>query len=237
MLSLSLGHKLSGLGETSENVYSLAFNGTDEYVDLDNVADAIEEGIGTISVWVKLNTTSSTMVMVQARADASNYINVYYHNGTSEGRIAYRAAGSTKTAVFTDAIENDGKWHHIAAIWDADADSIQIYLDGTLKDTTTGLATFAGAITTCDIAQNTAGASYFDGNITEVAIFTRSVPISELFTADRQPIDLTGSDDLVGYYKCDEGSGVVAADSSGNNNNGDLINTPTWSTDVPYRSG
>ena len=33
---------------------------------------------------------------------------------------------------------------------------------------------------------------------------------------------------LVGYWKFDEGSGTIAADSSGNGNTGTLINNPTW---------
>jgi hypothetical protein len=33
---------------------------------------------------------------------------------------------------------------------------------------------------------------------------------------------------LVGYWKFDEGSGNIAADSSGNGNNGALINSPAW---------
>lgn len=35
-------------------------------------------------------------------------------------------------------------------------------------------------------------------------------------------------DGLVGYWKLDEGTGNVTADSSGNGNNGTLINDPTW---------
>jgi hypothetical protein len=33
---------------------------------------------------------------------------------------------------------------------------------------------------------------------------------------------------LEGYWKLDEGNGTVASDSSGNNNNGTLVNDPTW---------
>lgn len=33
---------------------------------------------------------------------------------------------------------------------------------------------------------------------------------------------------LIGYWKLDEGTGAVAGDSSGNNNNGTLQNGPTW---------
>jgi hypothetical protein len=35
---------------------------------------------------------------------------------------------------------------------------------------------------------------------------------------------------LVGWWKFDEGSGTVAYDSSGNGNDGNLINGPTWTT-------
>ncbi|OGE80312.1 MAG: hypothetical protein A2660_02180 [Candidatus Doudnabacteria bacterium RIFCSPHIGHO2_01_FULL_45_18] len=35
---------------------------------------------------------------------------------------------------------------------------------------------------------------------------------------------------LVGYWTFDEASGTIAADSSGNNNNGTLTNGPTWTT-------
>ncbi|MDP3015412.1 MAG: LamG domain-containing protein, partial [bacterium] len=35
---------------------------------------------------------------------------------------------------------------------------------------------------------------------------------------------------LVGYWKFDEGSGTAAGDSSGNNNIGTLINSPTWTS-------
>jgi hypothetical protein len=39
--------------------------------------------------------------------------------------------------------------------------------------------------------------------------------------------------DLVGHWELDETTGTVAADSSGNGNNGTLMNGPTPSTDIP----
>src|SRR3569623_1006054 len=38
------------------------------------------------------------------------------------------------------------------------------------------------------------------------------------------------NDGLIGHWNFDETSGTVAADSSGNGNNGTLINGPTWVT-------
>jgi len=238
MLALKLGESLpsNNAAIISSNSYSLAFNGSDEYVSIDGVAGDINIASGTISVWVKLNTTSSSGTMFQFRTDTNNLINLFYHASANEGRFTYKAGGSAKVSAFTDAIENDGKWHNIVGTWNTVADEVKIYLDGTLKDTVTGLGTWAGTGGTCDIASNTVGGAFFNGNITEVAVFERVVPIGELFIGKRQPINLTGSTDLVGYWKFEEGSGTVAADSSGEGNTGELENTPTWSTVVPYKA-
>jgi hypothetical protein len=45
-------------------------------------------------------------------------------------------------------------------------------------------------------------------------------------TASAQ-VPITG---LIGYWTFDEGNGTTALDSSGNNNNGTLLNSPTWVT-------
>jgi len=239
MLALKLGESLpsNNAAIISSNSYSLAFNGSDEYVSIGGVAGDISTDVGTISIWVKLNTTSSSGTMFQLRTDANNLINLFYHASANEGRFTYKAGGSAKVSTFTDAIENDGKWHHIAGTWNTVADEIKLYLDGTLKDTVTGLGTWAGTGGDCDIAQNTIDGAFFNGNITEVAVFERVVPIGELFIAKRQPINLTGSTGLIGYWKFEDGSGLLAADSSGEGTVGELTNTPTWSTDVPYKAG
>lgn len=46
-----------------------------------------------------------------------------------------------------------------------------------------------------------------------------------LYAQLQEAINETG---LVGYWKFDEGTGTTAYDSSGNNNHGTLINSPTW---------
>ena len=55
--------------------------------------------------------------------------------------------------------------------------------------------------------------------------------------ANHEPIDVTGQTGLLGYWKFDDGVGETAVDSSGKEYNGTLVNTPTWSTDVPYKAG
>tara|TARA_R100000664_G_C2742401_1_gene130640 strand:+ start:324 stop:1046 length:723 start_codon:yes stop_codon:yes gene_type:complete len=239
MLALKLGNSLSGLGKTGENIYSLAFNGTDEYVSIDGFTSEISTATGTISAWVKINTTSSTGKIWECRVSSStdNLFNLLYHAGTNQVRFTYKAGGTLRTAIFSDAIEGDGKWHNIVGTWDTVADEIKVYLDGTLKDTTTGLGTWAGTPTISDIGQSTQNGNYFNGNIAQIAIFDKVVtPIADLYVDRVQPVDLIGMVNLIGYWKFDEGSGTTALDSTSFGNNGTLYNTPTWSTDVPYKA-
>lgn len=233
MLALKLSNSITGLGKTSFNTYSLDFNGTDEYVSVDGVGNDMNLELGTISLWAKIATTSVTTVLLKAQYDINNMTQVLYHASANELRFYYKGNGSTKYAALTDAIEGDDKWHHIAGTWDTDAGEIKIYLDGTLKATTTGITQMVEKPVAMDIAQNTAGALYFDGGICEVAVFTRVVPIGELFVTRQEPLNLTGMSGLVGYWEFEEGSGTTTVDSSGKGNTGTLFNTPTWSTDVP----
>ena len=236
MLALKLGESLPSNNAAAINAttYSLEFGGTDEYVTVDNVAPALEGAEGTISMWVKISTTSATRTMFQARVDSNNYITLFYHAGTNQGRFTYRAGGQSDVLNFTDAIEGDGNWHHIAATWSAGANDISLYLDGALKDDDSISGTFAGSIALCDIAQDTTGNKYFLGLISEVGVFATVVPIGNLITTvDNGPINLTGMAGLQGYWKFNEGSGDVADDSSGNGFEGNIVNTPTWSTDAP----
>ena len=236
MLGLKLGHSVTGLGKTVTNGYSVAFNGTDESIQVNGIGSSVNVDAGTISLWVKLNTMGSSGHMYHMRVDANNVINIFYHASSNEGRLTYKAGGSAKVASFTDAIENDGKWHNIVGTWDTSADEIKLYLDGTLKDTVTGLGTWSGTISLASIAQSTQDAGFFNGNVAEVAVFSRVIPIGELFVANVQPLILTGMAGLIGYWELDDGSGVRAADSSGKGISGSLLNTPTWSTDVPYKA-
>ena len=235
-LSLKLGNSLTTSGYLYDNIWALGLNGTDEYVSVDGVAENVDSSKGTIAVWAKLNTMSSSGVMFQTRVDSNNVINLLYHASANEVRFSYKAGGAAVTIAFTDAIEADGKWHHIVATWDTSEDETKLYLDGTLKQTGTSLGTFSGTPSIADIGQNTQGGAFFNGTIAEVGVFADVIDIGKLFVANREPINLTGMARLKGYWQFNSGSGSVAVDSSGNGLNGTLFNTPTWAKNVPYKA-
>ena len=235
-LSLKLANSLTTSGYLYDNIWALGLNGTDEYVSVDAVLENIDSSKGTIAVWAKLNTMSTSGVMFRSQVDSNNVINLLYHASANEVRFTYKAGGSAVVVAFSDAIEADGKWHHIAATWETAEDEIKLYLDGTLKQTATSLGTFSGTPSIADIGQNTQGGAFFNGTIAEVGVFADVIDIGRLFVANREPVNLTGMARLKGYWQFNSGSCSVAVDSSGNGFNGTLFNTPTWAKDVPYKA-
>lgn len=240
---LGLGNSLSTLKKNLvfRDNYSISFDGTDNYIDVNRVANDIDVAVGTISMWVKLSTVSTTGTFIKARKDADNHIGLIYHASTNQIRISYKGEGSNSVAATgTLGIEDDGAWHHIAATWDIAADQLKLYLNAGLVTTTTGLTQLDGAVSACDIGQNTEGGGFYEGNIGDVAIFTRVVRIEDLLgniggtVVNAGPKDLIAiQDGLIGYWKFEEGSGTSANDNSSKTNHGTLTNSPTWSTDTP----
>jgi len=68
----------------------------------------------------------------------------------------------------------------------------------------------------------------FSGNITVNAANRGEYPETFNVTLSAQNQTAVNQTGLVGYWKFDEGSGTTAYDSSGNGNNGILVNGPTW---------
>jgi hypothetical protein len=235
MLALKLGQSLASntAATISPNTYSIQTTGT-EYITNDGAGAFINPPEGSVSVWTKVSTMSSTGFLFKAIYDTDNFMQLFYHAGNNEMRFAYKADGTTKTVLFTDAIENDGIWHHILCTWSQAADELKIYLDGVLKQTNTDtLGTWTDAPTTFDIGQNTTDGSFYKGYISNFAFFSTVVAVGQVWQNRMQPINLTGMRDLEGYWKFNDGSGTQAHDSSGNGDTGTLVNSPTWTTDTP----
>ena len=90
------------------------------------------------------------------------------------------------------------------------------------------------------------GTAFFTGLIDEVAMWDKILDldaVKEMFDAvdvNGITLDLTEdsgdydySDDLVGYWKMEEGTGTTVEDLSDNSNTGTLKNSPGWSTTTP----
>ena len=89
----------------------------------------------------------------------------------------------------------DGRWHHVAAVFDADAETFAIYLDGTAVKTLAGVASivksgetpgtkfFVGG-SSHNTNQNTLTRSFSQGWLDELRITKRALRPAEFMTAD-----------------------------------------------------
>ena len=224
------------------NDYSIEFNGSTQYMEVDALAGKVVAGQGTISFWAKIPTISATGFIFRAQSSTAsspdNLLQVIYHASSNEMRISYKGGTITRTAKIEDGdteIEGQG-WKHFVCTYDQSEDDIKIYMNGVLKGTSTSSMTaFDATLDNCDIGRQTgSGSAYFKGELCDLAIFDSVVSATTLYNSG-VPFDLTGMSGLKGYFKFQEGTTSIAkpVDSSGQGNTAEVANAPTYSTDTP----
>jgi len=240
MLALRLGQSI-GAGNSPvgfSNLYSLRFAGVDDYVNLNSASSVIDVSKGAISVWAKLDVVSDNTPIFKFYTNSNNQATIIYLHSSKEFKFMYKAAG-TNTQVITSAgsIEGDGNFHHFAMTWDVSASRFFAYLNGSQVGTTqTTFGTWSGTPSVFELGRNgLSGTGYWIGYMDEIAIFDEAQSTLEIATIYNSgvPTDLSGENDLVGYWRNEEGSGTTIADGSTNSNSGTLVNGTAFSTDVP----
>ena len=234
---LGLGHGVQsdtvGLAEIYANRYSLAFNGTDEYVEINAAGnDMAPSTAGTISIWAIVTATSGSATLIRGKADNSNEIFIFWHNSSDEMRFTYEAGGTGKKVQWDASDMAHDTWIHFAMTWSAGDDELKAYVNGTqVGSTVSSLGDWSGTIDDMDLGRNPADGAYFKGQMDEVSIWADVMDISELYNGGvRRNVEFSGLDNtkLAAYYQFEEGAGTTTADESGNGNTGNLNNTPTW---------
>lgn len=128
---------------------------------------------------------------------------------------------------------NDGEWHHIAVTYSANG-SKNVYQDGSLISSTTASIS-TSTISGLSLAMGQDGTTNygfgFPGSVAEVRVWSDALSASAISDLSCSVVDQSHSNysDLVHYWKLDEGSGSVIADTKGNND-GTIIGTSNWST-------
>ncbi len=227
------------------NIYSTVFDGVDEDVDIAASGSDINTSLGTFSLWANVGTMTASGYFINYRVDANNQIQILYHAADNEVKMTYKAGGVVVSAVLTDAIEADGLWHHIVGTWDVSGDEIKIYLDGTLKQTTSSLGTFAGTPAYASIGSSGISTSYFIGNIDEVSLFNVELTDAQVTTLynDGLPYTVAADTGLIGWWRMGDGTltgNPIATyptipDESTNSNDGTMNNMAShnFQADVP----
>lgn len=235
-----LGCLLLAIATTRAQNNALTFDGADDYVDCGNSASLAANTLRTLECWVKFNTTSGDREIL-SKSTSGQGIELLQFGGNL---AAYCMFNSSNTSYITYPMSNfsTGVWYHIALSWNGTKESIRLYVNGV----SVGNLAHIGNINTTGIS-NPAGnfligqwsgtpGRFFSGSIDEVRVWTTTRTAGEIKKGMFNAV-ATSMPGLVAYYKFNEGSGTLAANSTGATSlNGTLISGPSWLAS-PVQSG
>ena len=204
---------------------ALDFDGTNDYVTTPIDADRQVMPSTTWSGWIKAHGSGGWQVIF----------------GMEDGgwdRMLIVKSGSTKFCMgHTSGCWEPGPsitpgvWQHVVSIYDNGA--MRFYLNGAEYTTNTNEGNHSSNGTfTIGANQNGSGNRY-KGLIDEVAVWDKALSASEItalynsgkaLNASSNAGNYNSADNLVGYWKMDEGSGTSISDSSGNSKTATLSN-------------
>ena len=146
---------------------------------------------------------------------------------------------NTEVQTGTDTV-NDGKWHHVACVYDATAETVVLYIDGiadsggTLTFTTeTGALNNNSSAFTIGAVDNGSGLQFdpLTVAVRDVALFKDKRTAAEILDAATNPFkDYSGDENNVSQWLFNEADGVSTINDENTTNNNDLTINGTPST-------
>jgi len=183
----------SGLADI-DNVYSMEFDGVDDYFDLGSGLDYFdyESGSYTVSCWTNWTVKSFSRPILNFGANNFKFGLFGAPGNATQGQgngmsISIFKGGNQKVAVYNwynpGVTLNDGNWHHICVVVNQNAaiPTYEIYIDADNSG--------SGSATGLPIAANntiSGSTKFFAGKVDEVAVFDYALDsgqIDEIYNA------------------------------------------------------
>jgi Concanavalin A-like lectin/glucanases superfamily/Domain of unknown function (DUF2341)/Fibrinogen beta and gamma chains, C-terminal globular domain len=203
-----------GLGEIG---WGLEFDGSGDYITTDGDEMNASDDVGTLEVWVKsLDPSASEGIFSTAEnRDRRIYLESSVFNASMYDDV-YGAHRIVSGGVV------DQQWHHVSFSWDINNGNLELYVDGSLVDG------YSGASWTTTSAANPTyyGYQHAGGSgAPAVGDFTGILDGAKVFdyvrTSAQVAYDYNGGKP-VGWWRFNEGEGIITRDNSGNGNTGTL---------------
>lgn len=220
---------------TYQNVSSMLFDGTNEYVDLSNPASLNLTYNVSVTAW--FNSTATLSKTIIGKYGSTTADRSYFIELMNTGAIRVYLFGSNTQAKdyrTTTTGFNDGNWHNVTFTFvaetltvyvDGQAQAVTKVADGTINSIQTNSSnTYIGALPLTGGATN-----YFDGNIDEVAMISTTLTSSQVLelynggsAADLS--SLSFGDKLISWYRMGDGDTFPTISDVADGNDGTATN-------------
>jgi len=206
---------------------ALQFGGLDAVLlDLPKIDKTTGKKV-TVEFWMYWNGESNTMPFGFESCDL-------YFNPTSPIQFGFNTGYGDLWGI-GDAGSLSNKWTYVVAEFNiGDVKLNKLYIDGAEQQVVQQWPPSPELNRNCQPSRYASingwrvSASYrFKGKLDEVKIWNGAFTANEIKTK-YDKIITPQSQEPIAYWNFDEGSGTIAGDSSGNKNNGNIVNNPTW---------
>ncbi|HKR03748.1 MAG TPA: DNRLRE domain-containing protein [Bacteroidia bacterium] len=220
---------------------ALRFDGVNDKITIPSSAAYNLGSSGyTIEAWIKDEASQNDPSEEPIISNEIHGMNNGFRLLVSNGRLTANSGNSTNNGLGPEL--RDGMCHHVAFVFDNTSTNKYYYVDGVLiyRSPVSSNVNSSLPLTIGSSDNYQGGTSYFKGLIKEVRIWNVLRSASEIQNNMNIILNGTVTPNLIGYWRCHEGSGQVITDYSTNLNNGvrGSLNTsesadPAWSKGCP----
>ncbi|MCT4625095.1 MAG: LamG domain-containing protein, partial [Schleiferiaceae bacterium] len=191
---------------------ALDFDGVDDHIEVPH-SNTLNLNDFTLEAWVKTTSTGANERIISKNSGANQCYTLVVDNGLVA--VAFNTAGGGNNV--SGAISmNDGNWHHIAGVRNASTNTLSIFVDGVLDNSTGTTGIPVTGTEPLNIGRFPTNIQYFDGQMDEVRIWGRALTQSDILTNINQTL-VGNESDLVAYYNFEEGTPNGDNSASGSN--------------------
>jgi len=220
-----------GIAQTD---YELEFNSAaQDYVQMPNTSVIIANKTAfSMSCWVypEANTNHGGIIGFRNNTDADFYLLQMQNTNTIEARFR-NSSGVNYDIVAANALDFN-QWQHLAFTYDGSY--IRLYKNGIIVNSTIANGTITQSTQSFNLGALDWQGSLFhlNGRLDEIRLWDVALSQTEINSWMCTPIDLThpNYNNLIGYWRLNDGQGLITYDQTANGNNGTLMGGAQWQT-------
>ena len=219
-------------GDSNNGVYkksALMFDGSGGYVDVPNSTSLQITGDMTIEFWAKPSNISSGRQNPACKAYGAEFCLTQETNGDLS--YYHGSAGTMGSPYFSFSTSNiftDNTLVHVAITRNMSTRTVVVYKNGVAVNSATWTSDKDPSVSSYDLKIGAGYVNAYDGVISEFRLYNTVLSSDEIDRHNHGDFSQDPTTNLQGLWYFNEGSGTTANDSSGNGNNGTLVNPSEW---------